>query len=138
NPFERPWGLMYFYACARRYDDAIQEGQLRLKDYPTDPVVLAIMMHAYRCKGMYKESINYWARFYEALGDPHSALDLRRAYKMGGQLGFLRWQLARREKQSKGSYVSPVELAFYYALLGEKNRTLALLQEGYGQRSPDI
>jgi hypothetical protein len=26
NSFERPWGLMYFYALARRYDDAIQDG----------------------------------------------------------------------------------------------------------------
>ena len=138
NPFERPWGLMYFYACARRYDDAIREGQLRLKDYPNDPVMLVTMMRAYGRKGMYKESITYWARFYEALGYPQTAVDLRRTYKMGGQRGFLRWQLARREMQSKTSYVSPVELASYHALLGEKEPALALLNEGYGQHSPDI
>jgi len=29
NPFEKPWELMYSYLSARRYDDAIQEGELR-------------------------------------------------------------------------------------------------------------
>ncbi|MGB6133835.1 MAG: winged helix-turn-helix domain-containing protein [Acidobacteriaceae bacterium] len=138
NPFERPWGMMYFYGCARRYDDAIQDGQLRLRDYPTDQVVLALMANAYRCKGMYREAIDYWARFQVAIGEPEAVAAMRRAWERGGPRGFIAWQLARNEMQAKSRYVSPVELAFYHALLGEREHTLALLNEGYNQHSPDI
>ena len=138
NPFERPWGLMLIYASTRHYDEAIQDGQLRLKDHPRDNVLLFIMMYTYRCKGMYKEAVDYWARFHEAIGDPQSAVNLRRAYEAGGPRGLIRWQLARREMQSKSRYVSPVELASYHAQLGEKEQTLALLNEGYELHSPDI
>jgi TolB-like protein/DNA-binding winged helix-turn-helix (wHTH) protein len=138
NPFERPWGMMYFYACARRYDDAIQDGQLRLRDYPTDQGVLAVMASAYRCKGMYREAVDFWARFHVAIGEPEVAVELRRAWERGGPRGFIAWQLARDEMQAKKRYVSPVDLAFYHALLGEKEHTLTLLNEGYNQHSPDI
>ena len=138
NPFERPWGMMYFYSCARRYDDAIQDGQLRLRDYPTDQGVLAVMASAYRCKGMYREAVDFWARFHVAIGEPEVAVELRRAWERGGPRGFIAWQLARDEMQAKKRYVSPVDLAFYHALLGEREHTLALLNEGYNQHSPDI
>lgn len=138
NPFERPWGMMYFYLCARRYDDAIEDGQLRLRDYPADQVVLAVMATAYRCNGMYREAVDYWARFHVAIGEPEVAVALRRAWERGGPRGLIAWQLARKEMQAQSRYVSPVELAFYHALEGEREHTLALLNEGYNQHSPDI
>ncbi|MGB9032734.1 MAG: hypothetical protein WCC27_21605 [Acidobacteriaceae bacterium] len=78
-----------------------------------------------------------WAKFHIAIGDPKAAVNLRRAYDQGGARGFVRWQLERRLMQSKTQYVSPVEIASYYAQLGEKDRTLALLEEGLNQHSTD-
>jgi hypothetical protein len=63
------------------------------------------------------------------------AVDLRRAWNRDGARGFVRWQLDRRLLQSKGHYVSPIELATYYAQLGDKEQTLASLEEGYRQRA---
>ena len=60
------------------------------------------------------------------------------AWQLGGWRGFLQWQIARRMQQAKTGYVSPVELASYHGQLGERETTLALLEEGYKQRSPDI
>jgi hypothetical protein len=72
------------------------------------------------------------------MGDPKSAVNLRRAWDRDGARGFVRWQLGRRLPQSKSIYISPVELASYYAQLGDKERALALLEEGYRQHSTDI
>ena len=160
NPFEKPWELMYSYLSARRYDDAIQEGELRLKDFPTNPTLLSLITDGYRCRNIYQGagtatrtdtsdiatfsfacgglSIGFASRLDEPAGDPQSAAALRRAYELGGIHGTVRWQLARRETRSKSGYVSPVELASYHALLGEREPTLALLNAGFNQHSPDI
>ncbi|HKO11300.1 MAG TPA: winged helix-turn-helix domain-containing protein, partial [Acidobacteriaceae bacterium] len=133
NPFQKPMELLYFYLSARRYDDAIQEGELRLKDFPAHSTLLSLTTEAYRCRDMYGAagnakrrdtsdiatfsfacgglSIGFATRLHEAAGDPQSAAALRRAYQQAGLHGTVRWQLARREKRSKSSYVSPVELA---------------------------
>ena len=70
--------------------------------------------------------------------DLGTARQVRKAYENGGWRGFLRWQLHVREEQAKSSYVSPVELAGYHAQLGEREQTLALLEEGYRQRATDM
>ena len=159
NPFQKPWELMYSYLSARRYDDAMQEGELRLKDFPTNPRLLSLTTDAYRCRNMYQAgtatrrdttdiatfsfacgalSISFASRLDEATANPQSAAALRRTYEQGGLHGAVRWQLARRATRSKAAYVSPVELASYHALLGEREPTLALLNEGYNLHSPDI
>jgi TolB-like protein/DNA-binding winged helix-turn-helix (wHTH) protein len=138
NPFERPWGLVHAYACARDYDAAIADGQLRLKAYPTDTTLLATMWDTYRRKGMYKESIETWVRFHQVIGLPKAAEELKRAWQEGGYRGFLRWQIARRTQQARKEYVSPVELAIYHAQLGNRELAFALLEEGYEQHAPDI
>jgi hypothetical protein len=94
-------------------------------------------MDTFRRMGNYKEAVDVWARWHILTGDPQSAVDLRRAWDRGGASSFVRWQLGRRLLQSKSHYVSPVELASYYAQLGDKERTLALLEEGYQQHSTD-
>jgi hypothetical protein len=138
NPFERPWGLAYIYTCARRYDDALREDQLRLKDYPTDPVLIAVMATTYRRVSDMKESVEFWARFAEVTGNPQMAAGERRAFQQGGERGYYRWLIAQREALAKTRYISPVELASYHALLGEREPALALLNEGADQRSPAI
>src|SRR6202012_880629 len=88
--------------------------------------------------GNYKEAVDVWARWHILAGDPQSAVNLRRAWDRGGARGFVRWHLDQRLLQSKSRYVSPVELASYYAQLGDKERTLALLEEGYQQHAAGI
>jgi tetratricopeptide (TPR) repeat protein len=100
--------------------------------------VLAVVFQAWRQKGNYKEAMETWAKWHLATGDPQSAANLRRAYEKGGARGFIRWQLERRLMQSKSRYVSPGELAGYYAQLGERDKTLALLEEAYRQHTIDV
>ena len=138
DPFSRPYALASFYEYARQYDAALAEIRLRLEANPNRPDLLFQEMDILRRMGNYKEAVDVWARWHVVTGDPQSAVNLRRAYDQGGARGFIRWQLGRRLTQSKDRYVSRVELASYYAQLGDKERTLALLEEGYRQHSTDI
>jgi TolB-like protein/DNA-binding winged helix-turn-helix (wHTH) protein/Tfp pilus assembly protein PilF len=137
DPFSRPYALAGFYEGARQFDAALKEIRLRLEANPNNLDLLGAEMDTLRRMGNYKEAVNVWARWHILTGDPKSAVNLRHAWDRGGARGFVRWQLDQRLLQSKSRYVSPVELASYYAQLGEKERTLALLEEGYRQHSTD-
>ena len=137
DPFSRPYALAGFYVGARQFDAAIKEIRLRLEANPNNPDLVIVEADTWRRMGKYKEAVDAWARWHILTGDSQSAVNLRRAWDRGGARGFVRWQLGRRLLQSKSSYVSPVELASYYAQLGDKDRTLALLEEGYQQHATD-
>jgi TolB-like protein/DNA-binding winged helix-turn-helix (wHTH) protein len=137
DPFSRPYALAGFYVGARQFDAAIKEVQLRLEANPNNPDLVILEADTWRRMGKYKEAVDAWARWHILTGDSQSAVNLRRAWDRGGARGFVRWQLGRRLLQSKSSYVSPVELASYYAQLGDKDRTLALLEEGYQQHAAE-
>ena len=92
----------------------------------------------WRRKRNYKEAMESWVKWFVVMGDPRSAASLRRAYELGGAHGFVRWHLKRRLMRAKTQYVPPVELASYYAQLGDKEHTFALLEEGLRQRATDI
>ncbi len=137
DPFSRPYALASLYEAARQFDAALAEIQLRMEADPNNLDLLGLEMDTWRRMGNYKEAVDAWARWHILTGDPQSAANLRHAYDRGGARGFVRWQLGRRLIQSKSHYVSPVELASYYAQLGDKERTLALLEEGYRQHATD-
>jgi TolB-like protein/DNA-binding winged helix-turn-helix (wHTH) protein len=137
DPFSRPYALASLYEGARQFEAALKEIRLRLEANPNNLILLGLEMDTLRRMGNYKEAVDVWARWHILRGDPHSAVNLRRAWDRGGARGFVRWQLGRRLLQSKSGYVSPVELASYYAQLGDKERTLALLEEGYQQHAID-
>jgi hypothetical protein len=44
--------------------------------------------------------------------------------------------LTQLERKSKSGYVSPVDLALLYAQLGDREKTLELLERGFREHSP--
>ena len=137
DPFSRPYALASLYEYTRQFDATLAEIRLRLEANPNNPDLLGLEMDTLRRMGNYKEAVDAWVKWHILMGDPQSAVDLRRAYERGGVRGFVRWQLDRRLIQAKHHYVSPVELASYYAQLGDKERTLAFLEEGYREHATD-
>ena len=138
DPYELPGALASMYLEARLYDDALAEIKLRMEAAPNDPGLLYLAKEAWRCKSNYREAMETWAKFHVVTGDLKSAAELRRAYNTKGATGFLRWELQRRLLRAKSEYVSPIELASYYAQLGDKEHALALIEEGYRQHSTDF
>jgi predicted Zn-dependent protease len=137
-PYQRPGAVAEMYSYDRQFDAALADLRLRREAVPNDEFLLFLLADIWRRKGNYKETVDGWARGMIASGDPQAAKQARQAYQQGGARGFIRWQLFRREVEAKSRYVSPVELASYHAQLGEKNPTLALLEEGYRQRATDM
>jgi TolB-like protein/DNA-binding winged helix-turn-helix (wHTH) protein len=135
DPFSRPYALAGLYEYTRQFDEALAEIRLRSAVSPNNPDLLELEADIFRRMSKYKEAVDAWSRWHILMGDPQSAVELRRAWNRGGAHGFVQWQLDRRLLQSKTHYVSPVELAAYYAQLGDKERTLALLEEGLQQRA---
>jgi TolB-like protein/DNA-binding winged helix-turn-helix (wHTH) protein len=137
-PYQRPGAVAYEYTSDRQFDAALAELRLRLESLPNNLDLLFQLADVLRRKGDYKESVEAWARASIASGDAQSAARARKAFQQGGQRGFVKWQLSRRELAAKSHYISPVELASYHAQLGEKNPTLALIEEGYHQHAIDM
>jgi len=138
NPFVWPWGLVMTYDSLRDYDAALEEGKFRLKTYPENPILLYLLSDVYRCKGMTRESADFLARAMSALGDKQSAQEVKTAFSHGGYEAVVRLQLDALLKRGKSSYASPVEEAEFYAQLGEREKTLALLEAGLSQRAPGL
>jgi hypothetical protein len=63
---------------------------------------------------------------------------VRRAFQKGGYKGMVAWQIEHLEKRSASQYVSPLDFAGWYAQLGQREKTLSLLEEGYRQRTPHL
>ena len=137
DPFERPYGLAEIYEGARQYDAALAELKLRMEATPNNRYELWLEQDIWQRKRNYKEAVDASEKWHLVTGDPQSAKALRRAYNQGGARGFVRWQLSRRLEQAKTQYVSPIELASYYGQLGDKDQTLAHLEEGYRRHSTD-
>ena len=72
-------------------------------------------------------------------GEKDSAESVWRAFQKGGYRGLVAWQIEHLEKRSASHYVSPLDIAPWYAQLGQTRKdAIALLKEAYRQRSPQL
>lgn len=136
NPFGHPGAMAEIYLCTRHFDAAIQDGGMRLKDYPMAADILTGLAYAYHWKGMDKDAVEMLAREISAEGDPGLASAVRRAFETGGYAAVVRCRLAALEKQAKSERVSTFALAEMHGMLGEHDKTLALLEQGARERDP--
>ena len=138
DPFARPGAMARILLVARQWDACISETNLRSELYPHNANLRWIRMNCYRGKGENQKSVEEWIEIFKEVGNRESAAAVESALKRGGYKAVLRWQIAEGERIAKKQYVSPVNLAQLHALLGEREKTLALLEEGFRQHSPLI
>ena len=139
DPFSRPFGLAYTYIDVRQYDAAIKDARMRLETQPKEVSLVWTLCEAYRRKGDLKEAAEEWEKgllLSEENGNSISAATVRRAYARGGYRAVLLEQAKYLKEISATKYVSPVDMALQYAQLGDKEKTLALLEDAYRERSP--
>ena len=87
---------------------------------------------------MGKQAAQFFEKGLWLMGEKDSAESASHAFQQGGYKGMAIWQVSNLEKKSASHYVSPVDLAGWYAQLGQREKTLSLLEEGYRQRSPQL
>jgi tetratricopeptide (TPR) repeat protein len=138
DPFAHIYALPLYYLRARQYDAALREALQRLEGTPNDVSLNFTLSDIYRCKGMDKEAAQFFEKGLQFSGEEDSAKGARQAFQQGGYKAMVAWQVRNLEKRSVSQYVSPVELAGLYAQLGQREKTLSLLEEGFRQHSPRL
>ena len=138
NPFEHPGAMAEIYMCTRQFDDAIRDGEIRLKDFPVAADILGQLADSYHWKGMDKEAVEMLARQISARGDLPLSAAVRRAFETGGYAAVVRCQLAAVEKRARTARVSTFELADLHGRLSEHDETLALFEQGVNERDPQL
>jgi TolB-like protein/DNA-binding winged helix-turn-helix (wHTH) protein len=136
NPFEHPGAMAEIYLCTRRFDAAISDGEMRLKDFPVAADILKQLADGYHWKGMDKEAVEMLARHLSARGDLPLSAAVRRAFETGGYAAVVRCQLAAVEKRARTARVSTFEIADLHGRLSEHDETLALFEQGVSERDP--
>ena len=138
DPSARPAALAHYYVLARQYDSALREALQRREATPNDASLDLALFDVYRCKGRNKLAVQFLEEGLSLSGEKESAEEVRRVFQKSGYNGVIAWQIERLEKGSASHYVSPVDLAGWYAQLGQREKTLSLLDEGYRQRTPQL
>jgi TolB-like protein/DNA-binding winged helix-turn-helix (wHTH) protein len=137
-PLDRPGSVAAIYSDERQYDAALEDLRLRREADPNNPDLLFLQMDVWRRKGNWQQAESASEKWQTEIGDARSAADERRAWQQGGARGFIQEEIKELQRWAKGHYLSPVWMAQLHAELGEKDATLALLEEGFHQQSADV
>lgn len=137
DPIVHPAAMAEILRFARRYDQALQAAQLRLPDFPEAKDLLFNLAEIYHWKGMDQDAAEMMARLYARHGEMQNPAVLS-AFASGGYRGVVRWNLAELERLARSRYVSPVVLAHFHAELGEQDKTLGLLEQGFERDDPAL
>lgn len=139
-PAKSHLALTYYYA--RQYAAAAEEYRLLLKDEPDRPGAHAGLSAVLLKMGREKEAMEEWQKALTLSGNEEIAQELGRTYSRSGFQAAQEWSL-RAELHSltelaKTSYVSPIEFAYRYALLHDKEAAFHWLERAYLERSPQL
>jgi len=116
---------------ARRYEEAEQQLRKTLELDPNYGVAHSTLSKVYEAKGLYEEALN--ARIRNA--SPENAAAARKIYASSGIKGFWRDRLNQLLERAKKEYVSPADIAIFYARLNEKDEAFAWLDKAMVERS---
>ena len=136
DPLAQPWAMPMIYSYARQYDRAMTDATQRLESTPNDAGLYKMLANSYHCKGENKESAEMLVKMFSLSGMPEFAETLKHSFEQGGYDAVVRSQIHLMEHPPPGQYLSVVDLARLYGQLGQREKTLALLDEGYRQHSP--
>jgi TolB-like protein/DNA-binding winged helix-turn-helix (wHTH) protein len=138
DPFERPWALGRLYIYLRQYDAAVNDLRARVEVQPQEDGVHFYLSEAYWLKGMWKESEEELETGNRVGGDPKLAEAEHQAFEKNGEKGAEEFGVSVIKARARKQYVSPCDIAFAYAFLGDKEETLKFLEAAYQERSPGL
>jgi tetratricopeptide (TPR) repeat protein len=127
--------LAWYYMLTGQYDLGIEQEMDALHYDPNYQGAVLDLAEIYRHKGMSQEALAQYERASALVGDnPASVQSLRRAFQADGWRGYGRESLQQNLKKAKQEYVSPYEIAWNYALLGDKENVLRYLEIACAER----
>ncbi|HEY9286063.1 MAG TPA: tetratricopeptide repeat protein, partial [Pyrinomonadaceae bacterium] len=116
---------------ARRYPEAEEQLRKTLELDPEYDVARGTLAKVYEAQGRYDEALGL--RLASARAE--TAAEIRRIFAASGIRGVWRHWLDQRLERAKREYVSPADIALYYARLGERDEAFAWLEKAMQERS---
>ncbi len=138
EPFAHPSGLLRTLTQARQFDAALEDAKQRLEVNPKDLTLLYLTYDVYRREGRGREAVAAIVKLNQAQDNLKEATAVQQAYDRGGYKAVVRRELSKTQEASKKGYTSPMEFAVLYAQLGDRERTLSLLEAGFREHSPHL
>jgi TolB-like protein/predicted Ser/Thr protein kinase len=116
---------------ARRYPEAEEQLRKTLELDPNYGVARGTLAKVYEAQGRYEEALDL--RLAGAPAD--AAAEVRKIFAASGIKGVWRHWLDQRLERAKREYVSPADIALFYARLGERDEAFAWLERAMQERS---
>ena len=126
----------YTLISAGRYDDALPECRKALELDPGFGPGHRCLGRAHMLAGRYEEALAEYRRAIEQMpDDPRAQSGIAQTYARAGNRPAARRILDSLVTVSRTRYVSPVPIAYIYASLGDRDRTLEWLERAVGERA---
>jgi tetratricopeptide (TPR) repeat protein len=116
---------------ARRYTEAEEQLRKTLELDPNYGVARGTLAKVYEANGRYEEALNLRL----AGESPETAAEVRGIFASSGIKGVWRHWLGQRLERAKREYVSPADIALFYARLDERDAAFAWLERAMQERS---
>ncbi len=116
---------------ARRYDEATEQLLHTLELDPNYGVAHGTLAKVYEAKGMYKEALDERLKG----APPETIEEMRKLFASSGIKGVWQYRLSRALERAKREYVSPADIALFYARLNKRDEAFAWLEKAMNERS---
>ena len=138
DPFSEPAALVYILIRMRQFDAALNEARIRSDAQPNNADLHEVLSEAYFFKGMEKESEAESERALELAGEKDQLAEQVQVYRQGGFRAVLEWRIAELKRKAAKGYVSPINFAGAFAVLGRKEETIRYLEKSCQEREPHV
>ena len=130
------WLLAAEYYLVRDYHQAVEQANKTLEIDPNYSEAIACLGFAYEQLGEYQNAMQQWAKLERLQGHEDHGNELLRVFEKSGYTGYLRKDA--KENEAKGIHYGgglTRSAAADYAMLGEKELALALLEKAFATRT---
>ncbi|MGA9390048.1 MAG: winged helix-turn-helix domain-containing protein [Candidatus Sulfotelmatobacter sp.] len=138
DPFIFPWALGLAYLNLGQIDNAIAELRVRTQVQPNDFFSHYALAEAYWLKRMWPDFAQQIEKEIALTESPEKAAEIRQAYERGGYKAVSQKRLEFLKARSRKMYTSPLDFAYQYAFLNDKEQTLKSLEDSFRDRSPGM
>jgi hypothetical protein len=130
-----PWALGLAYLNLGQIDNAIAELRLRTQVQPNDFVSHYALAEAYWLRRMWPEFAQQIEKEIALTESREKAAEIHQAYERGYK-AVSQKRLEFLQARSRKMYTSPIDFAYQYAFLNDKEQALKSLEDSFRDRSP--
>jgi tetratricopeptide (TPR) repeat protein len=124
------------YLYARQYNVAIRHLRDTVSMFPEFVVAYWHLGFACATKGMDQDAFVAYRKAESLSGaGPAELAAIGQAYAKGGIRGYYLWAIDQLREKSKHRYVRPLDIAWLYGAVGEKDQAFSFLEKAYEDRS---